>query len=189
MPSTSDLPIELLRFEASYQAKDVLLEWETAMEINNDRFEVERSVDGLDFRKIGLIQGQGTTTTSQAYSFVDEEAYFLESSVFYYRLKQVDTDGQYTYSSIKVVKITRTKRGIYLYPNPVENELTIRFSDASQEERSVSVLNSLGQVLLYFDEIPSQFETTFDLGELPSGNYWVKVMERMEVTTRMVQKY
>ncbi len=187
--NSAQLPITLLNFEASLALKTIVLEWETAMEINNDRFVIERSVNGVDFHRIGMLLGQGTTTTYHAYKFVDKEAYFLAPRVFYYRLKQLDDNGQYTYSPIEVIKMASLDTEVSTYPNPVENELTVRFSSESQEDYSLSILNNLGQEVRYLDPLPRHTETIVDLSDLPAGSYWLRIQEGEAVTSRLLIKH
>jgi hypothetical protein len=97
------LPIELLSFSAkNIDNSEVLLEWVTATETNNDFFTLERSVDGVNFEVIGTVDGAGNSTTTLYYSFVDDDPY---SGISYYRLKQTDFDGSFAYSDLEAVEI------------------------------------------------------------------------------------
>lgn len=90
------VPIELVKFEGYNKDNYNQLEWITATETDNDYFDIERSLDGFNWLKIGRIIGFGTTNTSHNYSFID----YSNDSISYYRLKQVDYNGQYKYSNI-----------------------------------------------------------------------------------------
>ncbi|MFZ5553080.1 MAG: hypothetical protein ACOZCO_08190 [Bacteroidota bacterium] len=96
------LPIELLKFDARYNGHDVDLTWETATEINNDYFTVERSVNGIEFEPLLTVKGAGNSNINISYAAVDKEPVL---GIGYYRLKQTDYDGQYSYSDIKSVNI------------------------------------------------------------------------------------
>lgn len=91
------LPIEMVNFTCKSEEKFIFLEWETATEINNNRFEIQRSTDIINWVKIGIVLGSGTSSFTNLYSFND---YFPPQGEIYYRLKQVDNDGVYTYSPI-----------------------------------------------------------------------------------------
>jgi hypothetical protein len=92
--TTLPLPVELIQFSALKQTDGVLLNWTTASEINNDYFDIERSINGIDFEQIGRLAGSGTTSEIRKYSFTDRET----RSSSYYRLKQVDFDGAFEFS-------------------------------------------------------------------------------------------
>ncbi|MGB3466942.1 MAG: T9SS type A sorting domain-containing protein, partial [Cyclobacteriaceae bacterium] len=115
------LPVEMLYFNARSEEDDVILDWATASEINNDRFEVERSFDGVNFEKIGEVTGNGTITTTMLYSFVDE---LPGQGLNYYRLKQVDYDGAFEYSEIVFADYSNTEIVFeaVAYPNPANGE-------------------------------------------------------------------
>lgn len=95
--NTTILPVELLSFEAEILYNAVEFKWATASELNNDKFEIEESYDGLHFKKIGEVEGNGTSTEQQNYSFKIEKT---GNGIFYYRLKQLDFDGQFEYSKV-----------------------------------------------------------------------------------------
>ena len=91
------LPVEMLYFNAKIDGTDAILEWATASELNNDRFEVERSLDGINYEYIGEVEGNGTTDLQVVYQFIDIAP---RQGLNYYRLKQVDYDGAFEYSDV-----------------------------------------------------------------------------------------
>lgn len=103
--SCSILPIELLSFDGSNEGNVNILNWKCATETNNDRFEIERSTDGLSWIKIGTVDGAGTSSTLTEYSFRDSG---YTKGYNYYRLKQVDFNGAYDYSGIIAVNSPST---------------------------------------------------------------------------------
>ena len=98
------IPVELTSFTASLVQNNVLLNWTTATELNNSGFEVQRRVNGSDYGSIGFIEGKGTTTKSQDYSFTD---YNLALGKYSYRLRQIDFDGSVNYSREIEVDVTQ----------------------------------------------------------------------------------
>ena len=105
----SALPVELTNFTAHQQGGDVLLNWETASELNNDYFEIERSTDGLNFSDIGAITGHGTTDQIHSYFFLDKNILNkTNTDIIYYRLRQNDLDGQFEYSKIMAVELIKS---------------------------------------------------------------------------------
>jgi hypothetical protein len=101
------LPVTLAAFTAqAVQNRDALLRWTTASEVNSARFEVERSLDGKSFTKVGQLAAKGNSTTASDYSFTDKGVANLASGQVYYRLHQVDLDGTAAYSPVRVVSFT-----------------------------------------------------------------------------------
>lgn len=167
---TSDinvLPVELLAFTAKKQGKNALLEWVTATEINNDYFDVEWSRDGERFEYLGTVRGAGNTTEEQRYDLLHHDP---EVGLNYYRLKQVDFDGTFQYSDVRVLRftednlITRT-----VDPNPADDYLII-YSDIDNE--NYMIFDNTGK-LVQKNRIPSSRQV--DVSHLPPGSYYIKV--------------
>jgi len=97
------LPIELVKFETIPENNSVKVKWETNSEVNNDYFTIEKSNDGTQFLPVGTVHGAGTSSATLSYSFVDDQPY---QGINYYRLKQVDYDGQFTYSKTISVNVS-----------------------------------------------------------------------------------
>lgn len=126
--NANPLPVELISFTASKQPDyTVLLKWQTANEINNAHFEVERSDDAIQFSKIATVAGNGTTSTLSNYQHIDNEsAMLLQSNKnVYYRLKQVDVDGNFAYSNMLSVFGNDTENDVSVYPNPTDSYIQI----------------------------------------------------------------
>jgi|GEM_PF-6496246 len=121
---SSILPVELTSFTATYTDNAVLLNWTTASELNNDRFEVLRSTDAVNFTKIGTVAGNGTTSTPHAYSLVDTD---VAAGTYYYQLRQVDFDGTADLSKIVSVVVPGAEKFAVgnFYPNPTSRATTI----------------------------------------------------------------
>jgi len=116
------LPITLLSFTAQAQGSDALLQWQTATEINNKYFEVEHSSDGVTFTPLGTVQGHGTTSLEQQYSFKDNNPL---KGINYYRLKQIDYDGNFSYSNIARVDFEGSTSAFSVYPNPASGIIQV----------------------------------------------------------------
>ena len=125
-PISEIIPVELTSFTATTNGKEVILNWSTATELNNQGFEIQRSTEGEEFFTVGFVNGHGTTTEQQNYSYADRN---LDDGKYYYRLKQVDYDGSYEYSD--VVEVDFRAFNSYLleqnYPNPFNPTTTIGF--------------------------------------------------------------
>ncbi len=105
------LPIELTYFTVSQKGQDIEFEWETASETNNDYFTIEYSIDGISFYELTTVAGSGTTSEATSYSYVWNAD---EGGLFYFRLKQTDYNGEYSYSKVVALKFDKeTIQGIY----------------------------------------------------------------------------
>ena len=138
------LPIELINLTASVLHNYVVLEWQTATEINNDYFTIERTQDVTNFQIIGTVDGAGNSNQTINYSFIDTEPL---NGISYYRLKQTDFDGKFKYSKIISVKYTNNFIGeLNIYPNPVSNELIIEINE-NKSVLNFEIINSIGSVI------------------------------------------
>jgi len=148
--TNSSLPIELLSFTAKRASiEEVLLEWVTESETDNEGFEIERMLEHeTEFQVIGFVEGNGTTVATTYYEFIDENSY---PAVSYYRLKQIDFDGTTSYSDVKAVEGigVHIPMEVAVYPNPVEDELKIRFNELPKnvETATIQVMTVNGQIL------------------------------------------
>ncbi|MCB9033980.1 MAG: T9SS type A sorting domain-containing protein [Chitinophagales bacterium] len=141
----SPLPIELLSFNGINVGTDNLLFWTTTAEINNWKFIIEHSTDGANFTAIGEVLGAGNSSEMLDYQFTHYNPIVGNN---YYRLKQVDYNGAYTYSNIVLIKTnSNTKQEVAVYPNPVANELNIVFSNTFKTNPTVNIYNTLGQTI------------------------------------------
>lgn len=185
------LPIELVAFHAiNLKDKEVLLEWETASEINNDFFTIEKSVDGIEIVEIAEVKGAGNSTESRYYEFLDQVPY---SGVSYYRIKQTDFDGAYAYSDWKSVQL-QTKNdaelNLVLYPNPNKGDYPVRFLLSGLEIDEMvqfQILNSQGSVFFNRVLISSQKileGELFPKGQLNSGIYIVRVITDQQCVSK-----
>jgi hypothetical protein len=137
----SPLPIELLNFDANSQTNgQVELTWQTASEVNNDFFTVEKSVNGTDWNELKEIDGAGNSTAILNYTTIDEHPY---TNITYYRLKQTDFDGHFSYSTIKAIKVGIEDPPLIIYPNPAHEQITINGNGS--ELGQLKIYNILGQ--------------------------------------------
>jgi len=169
------LPVELTSFTASANTSGVVLNWTTASEINNHGFEIERSRDNETFYRIGFVQGTGTTTEAQSYSFIDDIEY-SGVKTYYYRLRQVDLDGRSQYSEVVTVDFDVPRDFILSqnYPNPFNPSTTITYALPIQSPVVIKIYDLTGQeVITLVDEVKEAgtYEINFDALNFSSGVY------------------
>jgi hypothetical protein len=163
--SGSPLPVELTRFDATAKGTGVNLTWATATEKNNDRFEVQRSATGDAYTTIGTVKGQGSTTMAHDYNFLDSHAL---AGTSYYRLRQVDTDGTFSFSPVVAVQTEASTKAM-LYPNPSANQLILPAGVGVVQYR---IFNSLGQTLLSGQATDND---RLDITSLPKGPFFLEL--------------
>jgi PKD repeat protein len=171
------VPVELTSFTASVNNRDVNLLWETATELNNLGFEIERGIEAENFVTIGFKEGNGTTTEKQSYTFQDR---IDSEGKIYYRLKQVDFDGSYQYSNIVEVDLTSPLNFSLSqnYPNPFNPSTTIKFNLVEDATVIIQVFSIIGEEVLSLtnkDYLAGKHEIKFDAGILSSGTYIYKL--------------
>lgn len=172
------LPVELTSFAANVNANGhVVLNWSTATEINNQMFEIQRSNSNTDFVTIGYVNGAGTTTEEQNYSYTDRT---VATGNYSYRLKQIDFDGSYHYSSIVEVDVQGPLTFALLqnYPNPFNPTTNIKYSVPTASNVKLAVYNTIGEevaVLVNGFVQEGFYEVTFNASSLPSGVYFYKL--------------
>ena len=178
------LPIVLTSFTAEpYHVTDALLTWKTASEVNNDHFDIEvatstNSYGELQFRKIGEVAGHGTSNHENNYNFIDKEAGKI--GIRYYRLKQIDLDGKYSYSQIKTVMFDGEQLNAGpVYPNPTFDEIFIPVVSSTDMKLTVSVYSITGQLLFNSSHHAELGESKIhiDASSLSSGIYLVKILD------------
>ncbi len=167
------LPIKLTSFTGNCEQHNTMLRWNTASEINNKIFTIERSSEGIIWDLVGTIAGAGTSSVNQSYSFMDNLQ--AKSVNYYYRLKQTDFDDKYDYSQIINVKKCGTGNDEYLIPspNPTDGIFDLEYTGIgiTPEIYSTEIFNSIGQKQ---DEIIGS-QSKFDLSHHKAGVYFVHV--------------
>lgn len=138
------LPIELLYFSHTLDQNDVVLNWVTATETNNDYFTIERSIDGINYQTVQTVKGAGNSTRRLDYQWVDEG---LSAGTYYYRLRQTDFDGKFeVFGPIGVYININSPSELVIYPNPTQNGLTIISFD-KPTSGTVNIYTTYGEVI------------------------------------------
>ncbi len=171
LSACTPLPIELFNFYLENLSNRIVINWQTLSEHNNAYFEIQKSANAKDFEKIGTVEAAGNSAELLMYSFVDVE----KNGVVYYRLKQVDFDGNYTYSQIlSSENATKT----VFYPNPSNGSINLSISN---ENSTVSIVNSMGNVV-YRESFSDKGNYIIDLKNQANGVYWLEVISNEDTT-------
>ncbi|MEO8087943.1 MAG: T9SS type A sorting domain-containing protein [Bacteroidota bacterium] len=176
--SQTPLPIEILYFAAEQVNNKVSCKWITAIEINNDHFEVEKSTDAINFSSIGSVKGfgPGTSNGNLYYQFADA---VLCSGKIYYRLRQVDVNGAFSYSDI--VSVSCKNSLLSLSPNPTAKNVTLNFYEPVDGSVTVEVADMVGQIVLR-QNVEAQAgynDVEVSVADLPEGVYYLKVVNKI----------
>jgi len=183
-PNTS-LPVELTIFEA-YPVNNeyIMTHWETALEINNFGFTVERSQDAIHFDSIGFVQGYNNSTLTQTYYFPDHQV--NKNILYYYRLKQIDNDGHFEYSNIKVAMIQSEGLTFDVFPNPAINNTQFYINSGESKNIVIKLTNMLGQRVSenkYFINSGSN-KIDFNTSSLATATYNITLEDGLNTITR-----
>jgi N-acetylneuraminic acid mutarotase len=173
------LPVELTTFKATTNIEKAQIDvnWETATEINNDHFVIERrGIMDIQFEPIGEVKGAGNSSKRLIYNWIDAQPL---TGIAYYRLRQMDTDGAATYSKIESVTFNKGKK-ISIYPTITEGPLTI--DNGNQRIDNVEIFNTSGQLMLRTNQ------TALDLSTLTRGMYLVRVQSKGQFFVEKVLK-
>lgn len=170
------LPVELTRFEVAAAGSDAQLSWTTASEKNNAYFEVQRSLMGEVFETIGKRTGRGSVLVKTDYAYTDAGAARLTTHPIYYRLRQVDYDGQESFSPVRAVTFAKTPQlAVALYPNPAHHTATLDLTGLpAGAAYQVQLLDLTGRVLRQQSLVGGE-QHTLPVQQLPQGSYLVRI--------------
>ncbi|MEP6728395.1 MAG: SBBP repeat-containing protein [Bacteroidota bacterium] len=168
----SALPVQLLDFAAKANDKNtVTISWTTATETNNNYFTVERSIDGLRFEQVAIVKGANNSSIPIHYQATDNPSLPGKS---YYRLRQTDLDGKFTYSSVVQVQINTTNRTEFtIYPNPVQQVLQVQLPASTNKNFVWQVQDATGKVVKQQSDQIHNSSQSIDVSGLPKGLYWL----------------
>jgi hypothetical protein len=175
LPCLLPLPVTLLAFNARHDHDVNILDWKTASEQNNAYFEIERSNDSKKFNTIGKIEGAGNSSSIHTYAFTDN---YPEKGRNFYRLKQMDLNGNVTYS--KIILINTDKAALEIVstaPNPAKDKIEIMLAGNTENVRA-EVVNMVGKTVLTVDNGARNYNPMqLDISKLEPGYYLVKISD------------
>jgi hypothetical protein len=177
--SNNPLPVELLSFTGRASGTVNILEWITATELNNDFFTVERSKDGIQFEEIAMVDGAGNSTSATEYSATDKYPF----AVTYYRLRQNDFDGSFTFSEIIAVQNKTNKLSITnIHPNPTTGKFEFEIWADVESKVTVAISDEVGRILkqdpVFLTQGFNRLQS--DLREFSNGIYYMTLTGETE---------
>ncbi len=172
------LPVSLLDFEVIKQNEEVLINWTTLSEINNDFFTVERSINGIHFEEIAIVKGAGNSNELNFYEVIDTP---LQEGIYYYRIKQTDYDGTFEIFSMKKVTIEKAF-ALTIYPNPTLGGSIFIQTSQNNQNFEIRIFNDIGQEISITKEMISQNTIKLNFNDiLSTGLYLVNIYKEGEI--------
>jgi len=176
------LPVELVEFNCEFNGNGVDIKWVTLTEINNEKFEVMKSEDGINFTVISTVDGAGNSNTQLNYSVIDENS---GSGIVYYRLNQIDFDGQSHLSSIIKVEIEKHSFTVDIYPNPVNSGEDIKIDISAAGNSNIEIYNATGSLVKEFNTSDNLFK--INTGDIPKGIYYLRITNNNTLMLKKIE--
>ena len=169
-PPGAILPLTLLSFDAEKKGGKVETKWQTEQEVNTDYFDVERSINGVNFVSIGQVKANGLKQKSN-YAFTDNTP--PQSNTLYYRLKMLDKDGTFEYSKVKSISSKTSKGDLKIYPNPISNTIKAELTSIASGDIDISIVDAFGKIVQTSKQKISEGSITLhlDCSNLAAGLY------------------
>ncbi len=179
------LPVSLVNFDATLQNESVKLFWRTASEEDNDFFAIEHSTDGINYTEIDLVDGAGTSSLRNDYSYTHR---FPAKGNNYYRLAQVDYNRRVSYSPVEVVALSKGEL-FSLFPTITNDKINLVFAEKLSKDAQIEVYNLAGQKVLQNQMEGGLSTSVLELADLQSGHYFVRIQEAGQVQSARFVKY
>jgi hypothetical protein len=171
--TTITLPVEWLSFETEAMERGIQLNWQTAWEKDNDYFEIERSFDAVHWDLLEILDAKGNSQDVTNYSYIDLDQGL--KGLIYYRIKQVDLDGSFSYSPIRKELIEAPIEEITLFPNPADQYVRIQCNQKTGQLTEVLCWGVDGRLWTPVMIQQSDSDWTLDVSSFPSGTYWIQL--------------
>lgn len=177
--TNNTFPVEWLYFDAKpLNSSDIQLDWGTAREVNNSHFMVESSIDGTLFEAVGRVDGKGTTETEQKYGYIDQD---VNTSVIYYRLKQVDLNGAYEYSEVVEVDFAKfpSIQGVKfdIYPSPTVDFVNVEAKGKLDRDFELRITDLLGRTIYEGELDVITGNAKINVSKFSEGIYYVSLSD------------
>lgn len=175
----SGLPVKWLYVKGEMKNDQALLQWATGYEENTERFDIEQSSNGRDFKLIGTVAAAGKSTVTRYYSFADRNS---SSGWNYYRIKQIDIDGKSSYSRVITLLRKETTDKMLLYPNPAIDQVYIEWP-SSEQWTSLELFTVSGHLLKTISLTPATPYKMLDVQDLQNGLYMIRFKNQQSART------
>ncbi|MEL7529803.1 MAG: T9SS type A sorting domain-containing protein [Bacteroidota bacterium] len=185
--NSNSLPVEWGALDIHWEGNQAVVNWETTQEMNTDKFIVERSLDMKNFESLGKVAAAGNSAEPQQYAFTDLDARFNGQNTLYYRIKQTDMDGAFSYSKLlELAPNTEIPLELVVFPNPASEQVSFKLAGVSESSFNYQVLNSAGQSIKSGRiELPTHPQ--FDVSDWPSGTYHVNFSSNSQQINKSFQ--
>ncbi|MEO8962473.1 MAG: T9SS type A sorting domain-containing protein [Ginsengibacter sp.] len=168
-------PVTMVSFTGAYADGVATLNWSTSQELNNDRFELLRSTDGQDFELAASIAGSVNSSTPKNYRYQDRTS--VAGNNMFYKLKQIDVDGRFTFSNIIKLSIGIANSTFQVFPNPATNNFTASFSANKIGKATLLIRTTNGQTVIKkaIDVIKGNNSILVHVSQLKAGMYYISI--------------
>lgn len=172
--TTLGLPVELINFSGTARNSIVDLIWNTAIEVNNKGFHIERSKDGLNWENIGFVEGKNNSEIELNYNFKDKKPY---SGINYYRLKQVDWNESFEFSNTIIVNTKPKFSQFEIYPNPAHDQINIKINSRTSAKGIISIYDFSGKIIATISQNFSNGKNVqpINISSFKGGIYFVEI--------------
>lgn len=187
-PPAIGLPVKMTDFTVQNENGEAVLRWTTVSETGTDHYEIERSIDGVNFNTAGTIQGNGTTTDTKNYQYNDPVD--ISENIIYYRLKIVDVDAHFTYSKIIALRLhgLAVLKNFTVYPSPFTNEVKLQFNSARETKVTIRITSMAGQEEVNYNTTAQPGENIVVLSNLDALKPGAHLMEIISEDGKFTQK-
>ncbi len=189
--NNTPLPVDLLSFSGRNNGNSNLLEWSTSSEQNSSYFELQRSIDGVNFVKAQTVQAAGNSSTVRNYNQSDNVA-AINATVFYYRLKLVDISGSVKYSAIIRLNLNKKGFSVETSPNPFVNQLKVQIETAQNEKATLLLTDMSGRKIRQQESQLRKGSNVIqltDFSNMPGGVYFLRITtDSIQETVRVVKQ-
>jgi hypothetical protein len=190
-PSLSPLPVKMATFTGSLNGKTAQLNWQTAQEINSSYFELQRSKDGRNFEPIATITAKGFSSVAANYQCRDDLSYYSDKNVFY-RLKMIDIDGKFAYSTIVLLKFEGVEVSrMNIWPNPYVGQLNVNYIAEKDGSVQIKMSSADGKTEVQANTIVKKGQNVFTITQaqnLPKGTYILNILSDNKTETAKIIK-
>jgi hypothetical protein len=183
---STTLPVTLVSFNGKKQKNEIVLNWKTSTEINHRLFEAEKSTDGQSFTIISSVNGSGNSIQNINYTVTDFSPY---KGVNYYRLKLVNENGSYNYSSTILINFDESNNGFLLYPNPADEKLKVEFTEHVIGIANLKIIDLTGKIIAEESIRVRGKQLALNVHQLTKGTYILQIdIEQKKYISQFVKR-